>query len=72
MLRFRHKLSDVHQQGGASAGPPAASLLLLPRSLVVFEEAAFTDCLHGIEEVGAAPRILSSCSATSLQGLCLA
>lgn len=40
---------------GASKGtdtfPLMTSVLLQPRSLVVFREQAFTDCLHSIDEV---------------------
>ncbi len=34
-----------------SRDKPVASLLLMPRSLLVFADDAYTDCLHGILEV---------------------
>lgn len=37
--------------GGTGGQPPVASLLAMPRSLLVFQEDAYTHCLHGIEEV---------------------
>lgn len=37
--------------GGTGGEPPAASLLAMPRSLLVFQDEAYTHCLHGIEEV---------------------
>lgn len=37
--------------GGTGGRPPAASLLAMPRSLLVFQDEAYTHCLHGIEEV---------------------
>lgn len=38
----------------AAAAPkqPALSVLLMPRSLLVFRHAAYEECLHGIDEVG--------------------
>jgi hypothetical protein len=37
--------------GGIGGEPPVASLLAMPRSLLVFQNEAYTHCLHGIEEV---------------------
>ena len=37
--------------GGPAAQQPVLSVLLMPRSLVVFADEAYTDCLHGIDEV---------------------
>ncbi|KAK9839233.1 hypothetical protein WJX81_003012 [Elliptochloris bilobata] len=47
VLRFRRKIS------GGIAAEAAASVLLMPRSLVAFAGAAYSDHLHGIEEVEA-------------------
>lgn len=44
-------LSVDSRAGGTGGRPPVASLLALPRSLLVFQDEAYTHCLHGIEEV---------------------
>jgi hypothetical protein len=49
MLAFWLTLADT--KGGAAAA--AATLLLEPRSLCVFSDALYWDCLHGIEETTA-------------------
>ena len=36
---------------GTAAAPPDVSVLLLPRSLLVFAEDAYCQCLHSIDEV---------------------
>jgi hypothetical protein len=41
--------------GGTGGLPPVASLLSMPRSLLVFQADAYTHCLHGIEEVRPTP-----------------
>jgi alkylated DNA repair protein alkB family protein 6 len=38
------------EEGGGQA-PPLASVVLPPRSLLVFQDEAYTGCLHGIEAV---------------------
>jgi hypothetical protein len=38
-------------KGGTGNAPPVASLLAMPRSLLVFTDEAYHSCLHGIEEV---------------------
>jgi hypothetical protein len=43
------------EEGGAvqpGSQAPEASLLLMPRSLLLFSGEAYSDCLHGILEVG--------------------
>ncbi|KAG2431207.1 hypothetical protein HXX76_009735 [Chlamydomonas incerta] len=64
VLRFSRKRREEGQEEGQGAGSGSsgsssgggssgyvASVLLLPRSLVVFSGEAFTDCLHSIQEV---------------------
>lgn len=46
VIRFRRKLDDA---AATSAAPPALSVLLLPRSLLVFADEAYTGCLHSID-----------------------
>ncbi|KAF8055731.1 Alkbh6 [Scenedesmus sp. PABB004] len=46
VLRFWRKAPE----GGTGGAPPVASILALPRSLLVFRDDAYHDCLHGIEE----------------------
>lgn len=36
--------------GGTGGLPPVASVLLMPRSLLLFSDEAYEDCLHGIDE----------------------
>ncbi|PNH04054.1 putative alpha-ketoglutarate-dependent dioxygenase ABH6 [Tetrabaena socialis] len=52
-VRIRGSSSGAAAAASPSPTPPAlaASLLLAPRSLVVFRDQAFTDCLHSIDEV---------------------
>jgi hypothetical protein len=47
VIRFRRK--DVQQEG--QPGQPHCSVLLMPRSLLVFRSEAYTAYTHGIEEV---------------------
>eukprot|EP00879_Flechtneria_rotunda_P025696 GHRR01027333.1.p1 GENE.GHRR01027333.1~~GHRR01027333.1.p1 ORF type:complete len:195 (+),score=33.59 GHRR01027333.1:761-1345(+) len=47
VLRFWRK----QPEGGTGGLPPLASVLLMPRSLLVFQDEAYQDCLHGIDEV---------------------
>lgn len=47
VLRFWRK----QDEGGTGYAPPVASLLAMPRSLLVFRDEAYHSCLHGIEEV---------------------
>lgn len=48
VMRFVAKRTDDPQDGG---GRVVASVLLPPRSLLVFKDEAYTECLHGIDAV---------------------
>ncbi|KAF6266172.1 hypothetical protein COO60DRAFT_646603 [Scenedesmus sp. NREL 46B-D3] len=47
VLRFWRK----QEEGGTGNAPAVASVLAMPRSLLVFTDEAYHSCLHGIEEV---------------------
>lgn len=49
----QHSQEDVNTETGCTVAdvPPAASVLLMPRSLLVFQDTAYEECLHGIEQV---------------------
>ena len=56
-----HAAVHLVRAGGTGGQPPVLSLLLEPRSLLIFSEEAYTHCLHGIDEASA-PAHVGWCS----------
>lgn len=53
MKRCSLQVRDVPAEGGKPV--LEASVALMPRSLLVFKDHAYTSCMHGIDAVGVLP-----------------